>query len=487
MAVLRDATTVAHDPSQIIGDMMTNVYHARTAFILVLAALAHFGCSGSSNSGTVGTSVAGASSPGGVAGIGGTVAAAGTVARGGAGGSAGKPAASGGAASTCVPTIPSLSWTSPYAGWSRGISTDPGFFPISVWLQGSWHTSEMADLGINIYIGNNADTDPLAASDLATLASHGIYAIVGQDSVGLANIDDPTIVGWWMTPDEPDNAQSAGSGYGPPVAPTTLVAQYNAYQTADPTRPIYIGLGQGVAYDGWEGRGSNAPPESSYPAAGDIVDFDIYPYNNCAGDANEQVTCGQFWLNAFGIDRLRDWSTHGQALWTDIETTSIAAGSTSGPTPQQTKSEVWLALIHGANGITYFVDTWNPSFREDGIFANSTMVAAVTTLNRQIQSLAPELNSASIPNLVSVAPTNSATPIDVMVKANGTKLYVLAAIARAGISSASFSIAGMTGNGSAIVNGESRSLPVTAGKFSDNFAANDVHIYEIDLASAVCQ
>jgi hypothetical protein len=162
-------------------------------------------------------------------------------------------------------------------------------------------------------------------------------------------------------------------------------------------------------------------------------------------------------------------------------------GSTSGPTPQQTKSEVWLALIHGANGITYFVDTWNPSFREDGIFANATMVAAVTTLNRQIQSLAPELNSASIPNLVSVAPTNSATSIDVMVKANGTKLYVFAAIARAGTSGASFSIAGMTGNGSAIVNGESRSLPVTAGKFSDNFAANDVHIYEIDLTSAVCQ
>ena len=67
-------------------------------------------------------------------------------------------------------------------------------------------------------MGNNAGTDSLAASDLATLKAQGIYAILGQDSVGLASIDDTTIVGWWMDPDEPDNAQSDGmGGYGPPV------------------------------------------------------------------------------------------------------------------------------------------------------------------------------------------------------------------------------------------------------------------------------
>ena len=49
-------------------------------------------------------------------------------------------------------------------------------------------------------------------SDLATLKAQGMYAIIGQDSVGLANIDDTTIVGWWMDPDEPDNAQSNPDG-----------------------------------------------------------------------------------------------------------------------------------------------------------------------------------------------------------------------------------------------------------------------------------
>src|ERR1019366_1772985 len=106
------------------------------------------------------------------------------------------------AASPCAPAIPGVTWTSPYAGWARGIPTDPSFFPIAVWLQQSFHAAELSQLGVNIYVGNNAGTDPLAAADLATLKGLGMYAILGQDSVGLASIDDPTVVGWWMTLDE---------------------------------------------------------------------------------------------------------------------------------------------------------------------------------------------------------------------------------------------------------------------------------------------
>ncbi len=395
---------------------------------------------------------------------------------------------SGDASPPCVPTIPKLTWKSPYSGWTRGVPTDPSFFPIGVWLQLPSHASELQKIGVNVYVGNNAGTDPVMASDLASLKALGMYAIIGQDSVGLANIDDPTIIGWWMTPDEPDNAQSDGmGGYGPPVAPATLVTQYQAYVKADPTRPVWLGLGQGVAYDNWEGRGSNAPAESGYPAASDIVSFDIYPYNNCGGDTNEQATCGQFWLNAFGIDRLHMWSNRGQAVWSDFETTVISAGTTTGPTPVQTRSEVWLSLIHGANGILYFIDSWNPSFREDAIFETPAMVTAVTALDQEIAMLAPVLNSATIPNLVSVSSSNAAAPIDTMVKAaEGSKLYVMSAISRTGTAKGTFTIAGMTGSAVATVVGENRTVNVTKGHFADAFAANDVHVYVIDLSTATC-
>ncbi len=390
-------------------------------------------------------------------------------------------------AASCVPSIPQVAWTSPYAGWSKGVPADPGFFPIAVWLQQSFHAAELAGIGVNVYVGNNAGTDPLMASDLATLKANGIYAIIGQDSVGLASIDDPTVVGWWMSPDEPDNAQSDGQGgYGPPVDPSVLVTQYAAYKAADPTRPVFLGLGQGVAYDGWEGRGSNAPPESQYVPASDIIAFDIYPYNNCGGDPNEQVTCGQFWLNASGVDRLHQWSGRSQAVWTDFETTVIGAGTTSGPTPAETVSEVWLALIHGANGVLYFIDSWNPSFREDAIFETPAMVTAVTALDAQIKALAPELNSATLPGLVEVSSMNAAVPVDTMVKAHGTSLYVFSAVSRAGTTTGSFVVKGMTGNGVAKVVGEGRTIDVVAGKFSDAFAANAVHIYVLDLSAVTC-
>lgn len=412
---------------------------------------------------------------------------AGTRATSGAGAASGASGSTG-TTESCVPTLPEVAWTSPYAAWTRGVPKDPAFFPIAVWLQGSWHATEMHDLGINIYVGNNAGTDALAPSDLAILKNLGMYAIIGQDTVGLANIDDPTIVAWWMDPDEPDNAQSAaGGGYGPPVAPATLVTKYASYTKADPTRPVFLGLGQGVAYDAWEGRGNDAPAESGYPAATDIVAFDIYPYNNCGGDSNEKATCGQFWLNSFGIDRLHQWSTRGQAAWTDFETTVISAGTTAGPTPAQTRSEVWLSLIHSANGVIYFIDTWNPAFREDGIFANQAMVDGVSALNKQIVALAPELNSASLPNVVSVTSSNTAAPIDTMAKAQGTSLYVFAAISRTGTAMGSFTIAGLSGNGSATAVGENRTVSISAGVFADAFAANDVHIYQVDLSTIACK
>jgi hypothetical protein len=149
-------------------------------------------------------------------------------------------------------------------------------------------------------------------------------------------------------------------------------------------------------------------------------------------------------------------------------------------------SETWLSIIHGANGITYFLDTWNPSFREDGIFANPDMVAAVTAMNAQITALAPEINSADIPALVTVASSNTAAPIDTMVKANGTSLYIFSAISRAGTTMGSFTINGLSGDAAATVVGENRMLSVSKGSFSDSFDANAVHIYQIDLSQVTC-
>jgi hypothetical protein len=110
----------------------------------------------------------------------------------------------------------------------------------------------------------------------------------------------------------------------------------------------------------------------------------------------------------------------------------------------------------------------------------------VTALNQQIKTLAPVLNSADIPNLVAVSSSNPDAPIDLMVKAHGQTLYIFAAISRPGTATGGFLINGMSGDGLVTVLGESRSFAVTSGSFGDAFAANDVHIYELDLTAATC-
>jgi hypothetical protein len=195
--------------------------------------------------------------------------------------------------------------------------------------------------------------------------------------------------------------------------------------------------------------------------------------------------CSPFDRNALGVDRLRRWSTHNQAVWTWIEASRM--GRDSGPTPAQIRSEVWLSLIHGADGIGYFVDTWFPSFKEDGIFNTPELVTAVARLNQEIKSLAPELNSANIPNLADVTSADHSVAVDTMVKASGSSIYLFAAVSGDGTTTASYSIRGMSGNADAAVLSENRTVKVAAGQFSDEFAANGVHIYKIDLASVTCR
>ena len=91
--------------------------------------------------------------------------------------------------------------------------------------------------------------------------------ICSQNKLALSRLNDPIIIGW-MHEDEPDNAQSQGEGkgYGPPVPPEKIVEEYRQMRATDPNRPVVLNLGQGVAWDGWYGRGIRTNHPEDYPA-----------------------------------------------------------------------------------------------------------------------------------------------------------------------------------------------------------------------------
>ncbi|MBC8217620.1 MAG: hypothetical protein H8E73_04085, partial [Planctomycetes bacterium] len=163
----------------------------------------------------------------------------------------------------CVAALTAGARAGDYAKWKNGPPDDEGFFPISVWLQNPARAARYKEAGINTYVGLWRGP---TAQQLADLKEAGMKVICHQNKAGLEYADDPTIIGW-MHGDEPDNAQSLGpgKGYGPPIAPEKIVDGYRRIREADPTRPVLLNLGQGVAWDGWHGRGVRTNHPEDYP------------------------------------------------------------------------------------------------------------------------------------------------------------------------------------------------------------------------------
>jgi hypothetical protein len=205
----------------------------------------------------------------------------------------------------------------------------------------------------------------------------------------------------------------------------------------------------------------------------DIVSYDIYPYTG-----SDAPVMNNPWYVALGIDNLNRWSNNAKPAWCFIECTQVGATGTK-PTPGQVKAMVWMALIHGAMGIEYFCHQFSPTQDTRALLHDAAMLSGVTALNQRIISLAPVLNDSTRNSLVSVASSNTAVPVDRMVKVHGGNTYIFAASMRSGATTATFTMSGMTGTKTAEVIDESRNVTVTNGVMSDAFSTYQVHLYKI--------
>ena len=354
-----------------------------------------------------------------------------------------------------------------------GLTKTAGEFPIAVWLQDPANAQRFRDTGINLYVGLWRGPTP---AHLDALDKAGMRLICSQNERSMAFRDRPTIVGW-MHGDEPDNAQSLpqGKGYGPPILPSVIIKDYEAIRKADPDRPVLLNLGQGVAWDGYYGRGvrTNHPEDyREYGKGSDIVSFDIYP----AAHENKAIA-GKLWYVPYGVERLRKWTDDKKDVWCCIETTGINNVNRR-PTPGEVRSEVWMALIHGAKGLIYFSNQFKPKFIEAGLLADQAIAAEVKSINRQIQSLSAVLRSPSLTAAASIELANAQVPVASMVKRHDGKTYIFAAGMRNGQTDVRLNLPG-SGQVEVEVIGENRTIQATGGTWNDHFSDYQVHIYAI--------
>jgi hypothetical protein len=359
---------------------------------------------------------------------------------------------------------------SPYAQWKNGPATNADYFPIAVWVQNPKNAARYKAAGINLYIGLWRGP---TAEHLEQLQKAGMRVICGQNAFALSNKASPVIAGW-MHGDEPDNAQSLGrgKGYGPPVLPEEILRRYEKMRAADPTRPILLNMGQGVAWDNYIGRGVRRNHPEDYPEyvkACDIASFDIYPAVH-----SDKAVAGKLEFVGHGVERLVKWTGGAKPVWNCIECTHIENPEVK-PTPEQVRSEVWMSLINGSRGLIYFVHQFKPTFQEAGLLEDPEMLAAVTAINRQIHSLAPVLNT---PGEAPVMASGNSQVVGMKKRHDdATWLFTVSMQNKSG--RAGFHVSEVPHDAVAEVLGENRTVKLGEGTLRDDFKPYAVHLYRI--------
>ncbi|HVS59049.1 MAG TPA: beta-galactosidase [Candidatus Saccharimonadales bacterium] len=265
----------------------------------------------------------------------------------------------------------------------------------------------------------------------------------------------------WTQPDEADKGNTD---------PATLQATYNSLKSTDASRPVFINFSGGVVLQKQTSDNGTTVSDAtyqSYIAAADWVSNDIYPVTGWNQPTH---------LNWVGqaIDKLTGLSS-GRPQFAFIETSDqnlTADPSAPGVTPDQFRAEVWDAIVHGARGIIYFPEAFNP-FSFDATPSN--VVTEMTTQNTTLTALSSVLIDTINPGGMSV---NVSTPLEACWRNSGGKKYAIVLnMSSTATNGAAITLSGFGSAPSASVYGESRTVTVSGGVITDDFAAYAVHIY----------
>jgi hypothetical protein len=369
-----------------------------------------------------------------------------------------------------------------YGQFADPLPTSADYFPIGVWASYAHEPEALAKdkaVGLNLYV---SVAQPLYMGDIRAAGMRVIQVEETRENVG-------TETAGWVLRDEIDMVQSDAAGA---AAARDELRRMLASLPAD-GKARYNNYGKGVAF--WN---TDLDSEQYVNDFQQLVSADVYWHTDPGGACSQweggkmngntrpltPAECRRSSNYGWLVERLRALDAmDGQRkpIWNFVE---VGCPFSNGGciTPAQARAAVWHSIIAGARGILYFQHSFggpNPThhaLRDDRYAA---MIAQITGVNAQIKSLAPVLNA---PTVVSGWTQSAATKA--MVKWAGGHFYVFAGSAENAASTGSFTIP-CVGQATAVVLGENRSIPVTGGGFSDNFAdGNAVHVYRIDGGSS---
>ena len=397
-------------------------------------------------------------------------------------------------------------------GW-----TDPGFFPISVFFGKAEpaHVTSLKDAGINLFMGVEHSPEIFP---LTNVTSQGVYAMPGVQEWTPAEVGNNNMAVSWFVSDEVEMGMGSPGdldGDGDPDDEDDCLIQQQQLaglaRSYNDGRFLHANFGNGILRTFW------APNTmDDHDALMDSSSADKYTYTSPdVANIIDGVHDAPDWPNGVPVQRAYSYGWQAdqmkrfqnpatpKPIWTFVETARpyLNEAGASTITPNQISGAVWSALIHEARGIAYFQHNNDNAYGGNYSIVDIPAVhAAVKAINAKVQSLAHVLNTQSYYN-TSITVNgytyrrylfNNGT--DTMLKSYNGFAYIFAALgmrpnnaaATSGTvdttGSKTFTVpAGITGTAVEVV-GESRSLTVTGGQFTDTFAAEySHHVYKIAL------
>jgi hypothetical protein len=262
-----------------------------------------------------------------------------------------------------------------------------------------------------------------------------------------------------MQPDEPDLHN---------VDPTVLIDQYTTWKKAAPNLPVFLNVSGGALL-------FRKTPRDKYPdyfRAADWIGNDFYPISGW-----NQPT----WIPRLGeaIDLCRDLS-RAKPQFAFVETSNQQLAwlpkETRGPTPDQTRAEIWTAIIHGAKGIIYFPQQFNP-FKYDA--TPSAVSIELAKQNRLLEKLSPILALPNQPKgmKVTVMPPLEATW---RVAENGTAYVIVLNLSPTAAKGQVIKLTGVRAGTARVLSEDGRAVDVKQESLTDDLTPYGAAVYALD-------
>jgi hypothetical protein len=316
--------------------------------------------------------------------------------------------------------------TEPATTPASGTPTPPrngSAFTVGVWLQDpAGNAKDYKEMGVNTFVGlwnwpNDGDAYPGWAKDsLDALAREDLVAYGGLTPTAvrqtLSMKHNKQVVGW-MAGDEPDMQN---------VTPEQWTQNIEAMKAVE-DRPVYGNFGQGFSgFDWWYGHLTDET-RAAYCAPVDIASFDFYGMTN--QKLPETPEHRGPWTYGRGVDNLEK-ACPGKPTWAFVEVTEPSPVAKAA-TPEGIRAAAWNAIVHGADGLEYFIHDFNcnpecgPSafLYEDRWKANRE---AVKDLNAELHRYDAVLTSPDVEGVAS----STGIPLTLLAKRVDGTTYVFA-------------------------------------------------------------